>query len=477
MRAQLETAGFTTPSDSLSGTHRHALSVTLLCAWLLMLITFSPAERDESVVLGAIDTVASIKIAVRGLVLTVLTIVVVRLWQHPRRSHVVRVLLPLGLFVAWAMLSTLWSPLKSVSLGQSGSLLVLLLMALSLGILCRESADMSTVLRLISLGLLFISTLLIVTHFAFPELGSISRDGSGVMHATNAGATASLGIIILLASSLLWEWTWAKALLVPGIPIYASVLLVSQNRCSLALTIVIAVGIVAMFGGRRRLSILMVTTAVAAAVYLALDPGLEAAEAGLQSAASYTARGQSTHQLTAISGREEMWTAVWKSYAESPWIGHGYFVSSRTGQLYVWFGETNWTAHNLMLQTLVSTGLVGAVLLVCGVLRPALLLLGRFARGVSARRTAILFAAMLAWYLGWGMLNSSLVGPLQPESVVFFAVLGIAVGRAISANDESSDLPTCETVHDSLPVYAGKMSGYSTIAERSSLITAKDMRR
>jgi hypothetical protein len=41
--------------------------------------------------------------------------------------------------------------------------------------------------------------------------------------------------------------------------------------------------------------------------------------------------------------------------------------------------------------------------------------------------------------LGWGLTNESFVGPLQPESIVFFAVLGVITGRLVcsAANPES----------------------------------------
>jgi hypothetical protein len=37
------------------------------------------------------------------------------------------------------------------------------------------------------------------------------------------------------------------------------------------------------------------------------------------------------------------------------------------------------------------------------------------------------------WYLGWGMVNESVAGPMAPESVVFYVVLGLLVGVTTSA--------------------------------------------
>jgi O-antigen ligase len=124
-----------------------------------------------------------------------------------------------------------------------------------------------------------------------------------------------------------------------------------------------------------------------------------------------------------------MWAAMWDSYRQSPLIGHGYFVSSATGEIYVWYRWANWTAHNVALQALVTTGLVGAFLLAFGIGYP-------FFRMLRSRRadrhTGNVFRLVLVvggWFVVWGLFNASLTGPIGPQSVVFFAMLGIAVGH------------------------------------------------
>jgi len=39
------------------------------------------------------------------------------------------------------------------------------------------------------------------------------------------------------------------------------------------------------------------------------------------------------------------------------------------------------------------------------------------------------------WYLGWGLLNSSIFGPTQPESVFFFVVCGLIVAMPNRAGE------------------------------------------
>ena len=59
-------------------------------------------------------------------------------------------------------------------------------------------------------------------------------------------------------------------------------------------------------------------------------------------------------------------------------------------------------------------------------------------QSAASRRTSILFAVLLTWYMGWGLLNASLLGPLQAESVVFFVVLGVALGRSVGRDDDAA---------------------------------------
>jgi O-antigen ligase len=129
-----------------------------------------------------------------------------------------------------------------------------------------------------------------------------------------------------------------------------------------------------------------------------------------------------------------MWTVIWNSYLHSPWVGHGYFVSSASGQLKVWYTWTNWTAHNFWLQVLVGTGIIGAGLMAWSLGSYVLQLLraGFIHRGYG--RMACLAGTVLLWQCGWGLTNESFAGPLQGESIAFFTVLGLAIGRLGHAN-------------------------------------------
>ena len=98
------------------------------------------------------------------------------------------------------------------------------------------------------------------------------------------------------------------------------------------------------------------------AIYLIADSRLELIRLASNELGNAARQGQTMDKLKSLSGRAEMWSAMWDSFLDAPWFGHGYYVTSRTGELYVWWEWGNWTAHNWFLQLLVTTGVIGVLL-------------------------------------------------------------------------------------------------------------------
>ena len=141
-------------------------------------------------------------------------------------------------------------------------------------------------------------------------------------------------------------------------------------------------------------------------------------------------RGETHEQLMTLNGRTLLWAAVWEEFEKAPLLGHGYFSTSERGAFYVWGRMRNHTAHNLVIQILVSTGVVGLCLFAWGLLRPLRLCLWHCATSDSwpIRATGCL---MLLWYSGWSQLCVTFVGAVRTESMVFFVVLGILMATVI----------------------------------------------
>ena len=92
--------------------------------------------------------------------------------------------------------------------------------------------------------------------------------------------------------------------------------------------------------------------------------------------------------------------------------------------MYVWWEWGNWTAHNWFLQLLVTTGVIGVLLHLAGLASLAIHT-QRFHRRAPALTTFVVLIA--GWFLCWGILNSSYLGPVMPESIVFAVTIGLCL--------------------------------------------------
>ena len=410
------------------------MTTILSCMWLLMLVTFSVPGREGPLSIATLDWIALLKVGTRILVSVALSTVVVRRWHAPNRPGVLRLLWPFFAFAVWAVASTLWSPLPAVTLGQAFTTVVLLLLAAAIAVEWRDESDTSAVLRQLTMASLAVSAILCGVHLIGGSWSGLDRSWDeggavGLMHPTSASATASLGLVTLVAAATIWRWPWSRAMLWPAALIHTAVLLMALSRTGLALA-VLALGLLAPWrGSRMAMASGAVGLSVAAVVYPVFDPGFVLAGDLVGAAAEYVSRGESPETMRTLTGRTELWQAVWTSFLESPVVGYGYHVASSDGVLEVWGRPAVRTAHNLLLHVLASTGLVGLGLFAFGLIRPIRGAAAALRRDEGGRRLGRLLLVVGGWYLGWSLLNESFLGPLQPESVFFFAALGLAVGR------------------------------------------------
>ena len=119
-------------------------------------------------------------------------------------------------------------------------------------------------------------------------------------------------------------------------------------------------------------------------------------------------------------------------------FGHGYFVTSETGKLDVWNHVHNHTAHNLILQILASTGALGLLVFGMAIARVVLTISGLRSGDVVQRRIFFILAISGIWYLGWAQFGVSFMGPVRPESIYFFVLLGIGLGQAAGLGKKSN---------------------------------------
>jgi len=395
--------------------------------WALTLLTINPLDRDEEINdVGSLDLIAMAKLAIRLLALAGLGYLLLAKWNDKDRRSAAQLFAPLALYWCWALVSTAWSPLKSVSLGQLLSLLTMCWLSAAVVIVDRgESTSRLSLLHTSAALLVFSLAMQVVVLMAG---GVDERFGFYLAHPTTVGGTASLGIVVLLAARFLWNWSWAAWLLLPGLLIHGSALVLAHNRTAMFAAAAVVVVLVMAYCDRLLLAITGLAASVLLLVVSAVDPSWQWLLTGMQSGGEFLSRDQSWEQLTALSGRGELWTLIWSSFLESPWIGHGYFVTTREGIIDVWGRAFNANAHNVVLQALASTGVIGAAIFLWALARPCRFALSASASTPEVGRRCGLFLLTVLWLAIWGQCDVAMLGPLTPYVIVFFVVLGLLAG-------------------------------------------------
>jgi len=146
--------------------------------------------------------------------------------------------------------------------------------------------------------------------------------------------------------------------------LFAAALLLTNRRSSILGVVVafIASGFVGGGWGVLRLLASLIGATILATVMF--YPGLQ--EQLLSMAAALFSRTGSVYELTTFTGRQIIWDASWRLVGESPWIGYGMSsVSVVLPKAHAdQWGNTVATAHNSLLESLLSVGWLGTLPLV-----------------------------------------------------------------------------------------------------------------
>ncbi|TWT96473.1 O-antigen ligase family protein [Neorhodopirellula pilleata] len=413
----------------------------ILCFWVLCFIGFSEPDDWRVSRFGVTPilppvVLKAMKLFGRGGAFGVMAFCLLGVWKHPKRHHVIVVMAPMLMFGAYGVVSTSWSALKSTSLQQSATFFMVLMLATYIGIVWRSDRDTERIVKNLALAIFALSIVMIALRFGMPRSGALTKDSAGVLHSTAACASGGLCILLTLAARLLWKSPWSSWWF-PIVSIELGMMLLAGNRLSVLVTAltVFALFVIALHRGFAALCLLV--GAVTLSGYLVCDPKLTLVEAMGKDVGAFAKQDQTKSQLGSFSGRSEMWEQIWRSYSKSPLIGHGYFVTSETGRIYVWHEWGNWTAHNAVLQTLVTLGAIGLLLLALGLGSLTIGVISALRRVKGIENSTMLLILISMWYLGWSFLNESFTGPLQPEVIVFGAMVGVAAGIGGAARSET----------------------------------------
>lgn len=416
------------------GERKRAYQFCVLAIYALPILTFTTPTLDRSTASSSFVPLSLAKISVlafcsfggAGL-----------LYAHRKRNSMqssLRTLLPFVMFFGWSLLTVAWSPKKAYSIGHAGELFCLLTLAALVGAIATDRFTVSKLLRHLAYSLLGFGAIVMTVHLVDPNLSGLDRTilhdgGDGIVHPTASGAASALGIVVAVLGLVVMRFPWAGRLLLCNLIVNGPLVLLSHSRTASLMAVLVCLFAVGWFASTRARGAFLVAGALVTVVYLVFDPGFSYFGEVINGALEYLSRGQNLEQIQNVSGRREMWSAIWAEYQYAPIGGHGYFITSRTGELLVWNILANHPAHNVALQVLSSTGLIGLILFLGGLVQIASRSLRLLSADLFGQRMGALAALMTLWYLGWSLGCASFMGPLRSESVVFFTLVGLCLGE------------------------------------------------
>ncbi len=393
-------------------------NVLLLICWLLGLACFSIPGRGGPLEMSAVDPIALAKIFIRGGSVMVLAAIILRQQDHLRSGAALVRMTPLLLFAFWCVASTLWSPLKAVTVGHAVEVLAGALLATVIAIFCASEDCRERLFFHLFLSSMVLSLAILVLEWRV----ILARERpAGYVHPNTLGAVSGVALVILLAARLQWNWRWARSWLPCGLIVCGVAHYAARSRAALVATVI---ALALLFLARRQLVSLTILCALLG-TGVALYPYVGAVEHVPDSISAYVMRGQDREALAAGSGRDELWAIALKSIPDALWFGHGYFVITRSGSMFVWGKQQFQTAHNVYLHLLGGTGICGTLLFVWGVgsgMRPS------FTNWLG--KTEFLGLLVLIWFLVLGCFEISMLGSLDPAVVAFYACIGAVAASA-----------------------------------------------
>ena len=305
----------------------------------------------------------------------------------------------IAVFGLCCLLSSTYSATPLYTLAAALGLLGIWVAAGSLALALPERAGLLTIVTalLLAMALSLLLYVLVPAQAMTPtENGRILRLSGLFGSPNNLGRAAALTILLAV---VLWprigRWRGA-ALVALALALGGSCLSLSDNRGSL-LGLTVALAVFAL-GRQRMLAVGLSVIVVSVVLWMAAALDLPDSLLGLVS------RSGRISEVTTLTGRTEIWRAVWVMIQNAPLLGYGYASSREVIPLGFQgaFGWTTTSAHNLWLQAWLTTGALGLVLVLAA---QAAWLREAWLRHHPARDAVISFVMVV------GIFEASALGP------------------------------------------------------------------
>lgn len=251
-------------------------------------------------------------------------------------------------FAFLAMASAIYSVGAFISLWKGFEVMTLVLVAISLAGQLRTSEDLSWLMNVACLMLLYILLTVYVGLALYPSEAIKHAEYLGVrglVPGLNPSSVGSMAALLFVSATgiLLHRWPSKKKTAGIWAVLLAAVggLFLAHSRTPI-FAATAAIMVLLLAGRHYRFAIL--TALIGTALVLALSVG---------DILDYFYRGQSQNVLISLTGRMYFWEdLVWPKIASSPILGHGYYAAHR-----VLFGVSG--VDNAYLEVLLGLGFLG----------------------------------------------------------------------------------------------------------------------
>ena len=350
-----------------------------------------------------------------------------------------RVLVPLliraplgwyGLFILWALFSTIYSvvPIYTVFFGMK--LLIILVLAIFVGSTRKDGVR--GLLRVISIACAAGWAMVALLYPIQPELVGEVYLNTG--YRLTGGIFSDYGSFAMLSGAFLLARILYDARRGPKLGLVALYALswvfvgLSQTRSTMLGGLVIALILIWFHPVANKRRALLTLVLAASTVFLAVG--------GLEVVAPIVLRGQDAEALTSLTGRNDAFSFLIDRWRDSPWWGFGYAAGARY-HLVDYVNETGLNfgaAHDALSKVLIDLGLIGFIFL-------GSCLISTWRRGVRLVRAAKSWRMLpgveiplTVALLSWVTVHSFVAGEIADTSVIF--VCAIVAIRLMSLQEE-----------------------------------------
>ena len=319
------------------------------------------------------------------------------------------------LFATWSLLCAPFAVNQTYSIVGVGLLLSMMLFApallLSVGLK-----------RILITGVIVLEFYLLACwamHAVNPELNGFDPDKAHAADAARLGglshpnSTANKAVlsIALMVSLLSYRWARFKYLLLPLLFSF-STLLLTGSRTWLAVSLAImGLAVWRELNIKSRALLISGTMTLVGLVGLILINELDGNF--IDSALSGISRSGKSEEIYSMTGRAELWEVVREKIADSPLFGVGYGCQRYAIEDHYWVTRH---AHNLILNTALGSGVIGAAFLI-------FLLLSQIGRALF--RDEMFPAAILLMVLIGGIAENPIFNPM-PGAIMLFLLITLS---------------------------------------------------